>query len=580
LEIYADKNNPNGMPFIQLKAKSGIRGITLNYPEQTADLFQNDNVSQYPYAVQGQGDDIYIINLSVRATDRAIDLFTYACNNHLVDYFAGHVLREGVRVGGGSSNGRIYNTQFNPISYANGYESKFGFFPNSPRNAAELEVMRKAIYDFCWNNLNFIILGNCKNQILYNDFIYGTFRGVLFKNEGNGPSGISLGLGVDAGVDGAIHYEAIDMANGGFDLINSQLVGVKEGLSANRDASAHIKASASFTGESTLYSSAYWGSANYGVSMAGNGTINLALAFFRDPGQAQFIKLGGNDSVNVVNSMIDNRNRRKVTDQADAQRITIQSSIADLNQVTAANFKIWKNNLPNSPTFTVNENLLLPREGWTAHVLTNNHRAERAIDSDRATTWGIPSQTIGEWIYVDMQTEQDINLVILDNTTNNQYPREFSIYIATATNLAGEPIWDENPVLERQKGSGMTHIIQIPTTKARFVKIQLTTAITAQWTIAEFYIGYDPSLTTGGLNDVFGEEKSYQPRIYTSNKMLFIDNILSNEKYEISIYTISGRKVFSAITKENALQTNLDKGIYIVSIRQNENRYTAKLLME
>ena len=55
------------------------------------------------------------------------------------------------------------------------------------------------IYDYGYANLAFFILGDTKNLTMYNCFNFGAYSGIKFVSEGNGgPTGISLGLGLDA----------------------------------------------------------------------------------------------------------------------------------------------------------------------------------------------------------------------------------------------------------------------------------------------------------------------------------------------------------------------------------------------
>ena len=118
LEVYADRNNPGGEPFLKLSENSGIRGLVFDYPEQL--ITQLPGIAKYPYCVQATGKNIYMINIGMRAVDQGVDLFTYACDNHYIDYLAGHAFDIGIRVGGGTKDGKIYNTQFNVIAYAAG----------------------------------------------------------------------------------------------------------------------------------------------------------------------------------------------------------------------------------------------------------------------------------------------------------------------------------------------------------------------------------------------------------------------------------------------------------------------------
>ena len=119
-------------------------------------------------------------------------LLTYKCDNHYIDYISGHSFNTGIRVGGGSENGKICNLQYNPICYTNGYESKFGSFPNSVKEYGDIAG------NYCFDNFDWLVLGDCKNELLYNDFAFGGQRGVIFSQDnGKGPQGTSVGLGID-----------------------------------------------------------------------------------------------------------------------------------------------------------------------------------------------------------------------------------------------------------------------------------------------------------------------------------------------------------------------------------------------
>ena len=87
LEAYENRNNPDGDSFIQLKADSGIRGIVVDYPEQVFSGSADWLPAKYPYTIQGQGANVYVIDSGVRAAYKALDLFTYKCDNHYVDFF-------------------------------------------------------------------------------------------------------------------------------------------------------------------------------------------------------------------------------------------------------------------------------------------------------------------------------------------------------------------------------------------------------------------------------------------------------------------------------------------------------------
>ena len=52
------------------------------------------------------------MNVGLRAAYNGLDLFTYKCDNHYVDYLAGHVFMNAIRIGGGSEGGRGLQYEF------------------------------------------------------------------------------------------------------------------------------------------------------------------------------------------------------------------------------------------------------------------------------------------------------------------------------------------------------------------------------------------------------------------------------------------------------------------------------------
>ncbi|OXS61755.1 hypothetical protein B1A99_03865 [Cohnella sp. CIP 111063] len=328
LETYAGRGEPDGEPFLKLVSGSGVRGITFNYPEQTAD--QLPNIAAYPYLIQAAGSGVYIVNVAMRAAYNGIDLFTHRTDGHYLDFVTGHVFRSGVKVGGGAQGGKIYNLQFNPINYAAGRESKFGGWPNSPAGD------NKAVYDYGYENLDFLTLGHVEGELLYNNFHYGSARGVVLIGEnGQGPSGLSLGLGVD-GAQKAMVFEGI--GKNGLPFINSQIVSIGGG-----EKTRYVETSASFAGEAVFYSADFWGNPAYALELAG-GTLALRLAHAGNAGQKGFSLLRGGtlllDQASIGST-------RALVNADRAPSLFARASITDMGGVNLRQAGEWKHNLGN-----------------------------------------------------------------------------------------------------------------------------------------------------------------------------------------------------------------------------------------
>ena len=486
IEVYAGKNDPGGVPFLRLSERSGIRGITFNYPEQRSSLtIDPATLPKYPYCIQATGADVYMVNVGVRATYHGIDLFTYKCDRHYVDYFAGHVFKNAIRAGGGSSNGIISNVQFNSIVMSNGYENpKFGAWPNSENT----EAAKNGVYNQNWRELEFMILEDCKDQILYNNFHYGSHQGIIFGKNGTTPSGVCMGLGLDASLR-SICFEGLD-AEKGFDLINTQVVSVARDVYAE---TKFIETSAAFTGKAYLYSSDYWGSARY-AGFFGGGTVNLIMPHFAQYGTDTFLEIGNADvyistsDVNATNFVSAGKNAR----------VSVESSVVAF--ASPSGYRSWWNNITTTPA--LNPSSTISRTGWIASASSGN--AYFAIDGNGATRWTPGSQeNPGQWFSVDTRQPVKFNTVILDTSASpNDWPSAYAVYISNDGVNWG------NRIATGSQASAVV-IISVPVSSSRYVTVvQTGRGKTNYWSIYEFYLAYlddgsgteEPILSVSDLN--------------------------------------------------------------------------------
>ncbi len=463
LEAYAGKNNPAGTPFLKLSANSGVRGIVFNYPEQ---VYTNvPNVPAYPYTIQVTGSNAYIVNVGLRASFSGIDLFTNKCDNHYLDFITGHVFKQGIRVGGGSAGGKIYNLQFNNIVYAAGGESKWGSWPNSPPSYNSTQP----IYDYNYDNLDFLVLGNCQGETLYNDFTFGSNRGIVLRSDnGTGPSGISLGLGID-GSRKSMGFEAMGAA--GFDFINTQIVAYGD------TSTTYIATSPGFASNSTFFNSDYWGNPGHGLIMNG-GTLNFQGANFHHPGQLNFGHIN-TGALNIHNSQIWPVNT--LLNSGAEPKLSAHSSVIDSSNINKNNCAVWKNNLGN--IWAVSVTGAMDRAGWTATASVNTANAKNALDSTASTRWDTQgSQVNGQWFTVDMKTVNTINAIVLDVTGSaGDSPAGYSVYTSNdGTNWVPE-------IVNGVGTTGMT-LITFPDQIARYIKIVQTGTKSNYWSIHEFYV--------------------------------------------------------------------------------------------
>lgn len=203
---------------VLLEKNSGICGIVFDYPEQDFTA-----PSPYPYTIRGNGENIFIVNVSLRGAYNGVDLMTNRCDNHYVEYLSGICMENTIQVGGGSVGGRIYNYQMNFIIITAGEESKFGSWDNSPVGSTEAEE-EAALKKYLQEHLVVLRVGHVEDEMLYDNFSYNGWRGVQFIEEnGRGASGWSIGHGVDYST---VAFDIQALEDMGF--INTQLVSYRD----------------------------------------------------------------------------------------------------------------------------------------------------------------------------------------------------------------------------------------------------------------------------------------------------------------------------------------------------------------
>lgn len=566
LEIYVGKGEgENGTPFISMEQGSGIRGLSLNYPEQSVKLlYPTVQLPSYSYAIRGNAD-VYIVNIAIRACYRGLDLFTNKCDNHYVDYLAGHVFKSGIRVGGGSLNGHIYNSQFNQIAYGCGNETKYGIWPNSPldngQSNPDKEKEFDAAYAYSWNNLDFLVLENCEDQILYNNFDFGSNRGVVLSSDnGKGASGISLGTGIDQGMNS---FYIAKVGNKGFNFINTQIVTTAPGSVElqYRTNNRYIQVDPAFNDHVVFFGSDFWGQPQEISNDVLNGHLEMQAANYENSGQKVFAAVKPNAKFELIGSNINPVNT--LLGENTNPQFFIQSSIVNSKGVDTISSGLWINNLEHSGSVSPNAGAFLDRTGWIATGSVYNDDAPNSLDSNFNTRWSTLSdrQKPGQWFMVDMRSEQTFTGIYMDAGSASYNPVSFTVSVSsdgeTWTDVASANSVGQL-VFEKQN--------------ARYVRVTQTGTGSSAWRITEFFVmntdvqtsSIDQSVTDSDVNTYFASDE------------LYIDGLLG--KSNISIYTITGQRVMTTITDQTHIETNLLRGVYIVLIENGGIVYRKKVM--
>lgn len=567
MEIYFGKDDENGTPFITMERGSGLRGLVMNYPEQKVQLLtegSRKDVYHYSYTIRGDRD-VYIVNVGFRACYNGIDLFTNRCDNHFVDYPAGHVFKTGIRVGGGSKGGYICNAQFNQIAYGSGGETKFGAWPNSPDNEqpdnAKYSREHTAAYAYCWNNLDFIVLEECEDQMMYNNFDFGSNRGfVLASNNGKGPQGLSLGQGIDQGMK-AFYIGAV--GEKGFDFINSQIVTT----AANSDVKEEYKSSnrylqtdAAFDGTVTFFGADFWGQPqNVSVEVL-NGTLEMQAANFDNPGQKTFGSVSSDGLFDLIGTNINNIS--SLLSENSAPQFFVQSSLLNQGNVNPDDCGLWLNNLALSASVSPGAGAFIARSGWIASASTYNETAQNSLDGTTGTRWSTMGdrQHAGQWFMVDMLENQTFTGIYLDAGSASYRPVSVRVSVST----------DGENWTQVASGNNFSRAVFDPQV-ARYIRVEQTGSGTTSWRIAEFYV-MNTELTA--LPEIGNNREN--PAIWFSQEQLNLKGV--DGKSVVNIYDPTGKQVVPSFVMDDSVYLNLPPGIYIVVVRNNDAVFKKKVI--
>ncbi len=261
----------------------------------------------YPYTIRGTGSDIYVVNVSVRNGWNGIDFKTYQCDNHYIDYLAGHFFNRGIVIGNGSKNGYVRNFQFNYNSIFQATAdiwSGFGGEPSTPElRSAFHQPMQKQ-----FNNNSIILqLGHVENQLVYNCFNYASYIGVhLVKEEESGRAADAriFGHGVDYGtvslkVEAAEHVEFTNLQLTAFNQAGDNAGTGRYAVEQETNPIYDIWLTKTFDGEITVTNFTEWAPSPTAGVRVDNGVLNMYNAQFSHT-KSHLFELNGNGELNII----------------------------------------------------------------------------------------------------------------------------------------------------------------------------------------------------------------------------------------------------------------------------------------
>ncbi len=144
---------------------SGISGLRFFYPENNP----AKGIKPYPFAIRGNGDHLYVVNIGMIGVFNGIDLASNQCNNHIIRKVIGTIYHNGIVIGSG--NGRIEGCLTNGAKVC-----RVGY--NIPDWASESNVFKEIVDPVTRPNEQLIVIKGSSDEQLLNNFAYGSQTGV------------------------------------------------------------------------------------------------------------------------------------------------------------------------------------------------------------------------------------------------------------------------------------------------------------------------------------------------------------------------------------------------------------------
>ncbi len=281
-----------------LEAKAGISGFKMVHQSQ----YQNKTFWAFPYMARGNGMCVYVNNVCGVNSYNGIDLSTNKCDGHVVNGYVGSPLKNGITIGGGSTNGIVKNCQL------------LCHYFSTSNNLFEFEADTGKFGDIITNyeraNLETFVIKNTKDQIMFNNFTFGALHGVVFDT---GADAFVLTQGVDASTNA---ITARGTPSDKLTMVNTQLVNL-----GSASTKTFVNVESSFGGDLTMIQTNMWGlpttgviaragkltmsqgtmqeCGTYGVNVSGSTKFQLSGMCFRDADPTYFV-YSSNSNANLT----------------------------------------------------------------------------------------------------------------------------------------------------------------------------------------------------------------------------------------------------------------------------------------
>lgn len=190
---------------------SGIRGLTIYYPEQTNSISASGTFITYPWAVRGIARGVYAINVNLVNAYKGIDLgyTTGSADNHYISNVNGTTFKNAIAVGN-SSEGWIEDTLFN---------ATYAVRTTLPNRIRE-EYVFDFLFPFTWNEQIAYLIGKADNEHMLNNFVFGANTAYKYVSQGGSGGNVTS---INNSADGTFNFMEVNGTGAsGLTVVNSQ----------------------------------------------------------------------------------------------------------------------------------------------------------------------------------------------------------------------------------------------------------------------------------------------------------------------------------------------------------------------
>ncbi|MCV9930169.1 family 16 glycosylhydrolase [Flavobacterium sp. LS1R49] len=230
-----------------------------------------------------------------------------------------------------------------------------------------------------------------------------------------------------------------------------------------------------------------------------------------------------------------------------------------------------------------NVNLALAKPALASSEENATFSSAKATDGDAGTRWASSFANATEWIYVDLQSNYNINRVVLK--WEAAYATQYKVQISSDLNFT-----ESKTVNTQTANTGGTNDLAVSGT-GRYIRILCTTKALAPYGYSLFEIEAYGSASTAKMSatvtNQIAEDEIAALSIYPNPANNFIQLSLSGklDNKVITIYDINGNPVLHNNINSSATESIIDisklsKGLYILNFKSDQKSWTKKIIKE